>query len=51
MSCFDVFPFHLTKNKQCLCIMQVNGNVLEEGKKGAHLAVPSGQLEAGQGAL
>ena len=51
MPCFDVFPFRPAKNKQCLCIMQVNRNVLEEGKKDTHLTVPSGQLEGGKGAL
>ena len=50
MSCFHVFPFHLTKNKQWLCIVQeINRNVLEEGKKDTHLTVPRGQLEGGKG--
>ena len=30
-------------------MQEINGNVLEEGKKDTHLTVPRGQLEGGKG--
>lgn len=42
---FAMFLFHLTKTKQCMCIMQeTDRNVSEDTEKDAHQTVHSGQL-------